>query len=157
MDRANSTSYRHHATIHGTEECSYRCTYQSSFGKTTCATLLAFANECALHSSFGNIKGKLYLKGVIITSHFLDFVHLIEYPAAMSLPSGLYTLEASPPTPIGVGGLYATGNGINEIVTVVPNTPPVVDRQIVSTRHLHVFSMIKTANALLPILFSGRS
>ena len=145
-------------TIHGTEECSYRCTSQNSFGKTTCATLLAFANECALHSSCpGNIKGKLNLKVVIITSHFLDFEHLIEYPAAMSLPSGLYTLEASPPTPIGVGGLYATGNGINEIVTVVPNTPPVVDRQIVSTRHLHVTWMIKTANALLPILFSGRS
>ncbi|KIK01765.1 hypothetical protein K443DRAFT_550937 [Laccaria amethystina LaAM-08-1] len=48
----------------------------------------------------------------------------------MSFPSGLYTLEASPPSPVGVGGLYATGNGVNEIVTVEPNRPPFVERQV---------------------------
>ncbi|KIK00067.1 hypothetical protein K443DRAFT_679436 [Laccaria amethystina LaAM-08-1] len=46
----------------------------------------------------------------------------------MSFPNGLYTLRASPAA--GYGGLYATGNGDNETVTVAPNTPPVVDRQI---------------------------
>jgi len=43
------TSYWRH--IHGPEECSYRSTSQSSFGKTTCATLLLFVIECTLHPS----------------------------------------------------------------------------------------------------------
>ena len=73
----------------------------------------------------------------------------------MSFPTGVYILRASPV--IGVDGLYATGNGDNEIVTVEPNTPPFVEHQTVSTRHLHVFWMIKAVNALLLILFSGTS
>ena len=73
----------------------------------------------------------------------------------MSLPSGLYNLRASPAG--GLGGLYATAHGPNQIVTVAPHTPPFFERQVVSTRHLHVFWMIKTANAPLSILFSGRS
>ena len=73
----------------------------------------------------------------------------------MTLPNGLYTLRASPA--VGFDGSYATGNRFNEIVTAAPHSPPFVDRQIVSTRHLHIFCMIKTANALLSILFSGGS
>jgi hypothetical protein len=79
-----------------------------------------------------------------------DFEHLIS--AAMPL-SGLYTLRASPVA--GVGGLYATGNGVDETVTVAPQSPTFVERQVVSTRHLHLIWMIKTANALLLISFSG--
>ena len=73
----------------------------------------------------------------------------------MTLPNGLYTLRASPA--VGLDGLYATGNRFNEIVTAAPHSPPFIDRQIVSTRHLHISWMIKTANALLSILFSGGS
>ena len=73
----------------------------------------------------------------------------------MSLPNGLYNLRASPAG--GLGGLYATAQGPNHIVTVAPHTPPFFERQVVSTRHLHVFWVIKTANATLSILFSGRS
>jgi len=71
----------------------------------------------------------------------------------MSFPSGLYTLRASPA--VGVGGLYATGNGVDEDVTVAPQSPPFVERQVVSIMCLHAFRMIKLANVLLPILFSG--
>ena len=72
----------------------------------------------------------------------------------MAFPSGLYNLRASPVE--GLGGLYATANGFNEIVTVAPQTPPFVERQIVSTRHLRVFWLTKTANTFLSI-FSGGS
>ena len=66
----------------------------------------------------------------------------------MSIPPGLYYLEAYPP--IEINNLYATDNGINKTITVDPHT-----RQVVSTRHLHIFWMIKTTNTLLSILFSG--
>ena len=55
----------------------------------------------------------------------------------MAFPSGLYYLRASPVQ--GPGGLYATANDFDEIVTVAPQTPPFVERQVVSTRHLRVF------------------
>ncbi|KIK00069.1 hypothetical protein K443DRAFT_679438 [Laccaria amethystina LaAM-08-1] len=42
--------------------------------------------------------------------------------------SGLYTLRASPVA--GVGGLYATGNGVDETVTVAPQSPTFVERQV---------------------------
>jgi len=100
----------------------------------------------------GNIKGRLNVKVVIITSYFLDFEHLISATMS-SLKNGLYTLRASPA--VGYGGLYATGNGVNEDVTVAPHSPPFVERQVVSTRHLHVFWMTKTINVFLFILFSG--
>jgi hypothetical protein len=94
------------------------------------------------------------VKVVIIgNSHFLDFEHLIEIPAAMSFPNGLYSLRTSPAA--GYGGLYATENGVDETVTVAPKTPPVVDRQIVSIMRMDAFQLVKPANVLLPILFSG--
>lgn len=46
----------------------------------------------------------------------------------MSFPSGLYNLRASPAA--GLGALYATANGPNEIVTVAPQSPPFVERQV---------------------------
>ena len=55
----------------------------------------------------------------------------------MALPSGLYTLRAGHVG--GLGGLYATGNGDDKDVTVAPQTPPFVERQVVSIMHLHVF------------------
>ena len=71
----------------------------------------------------------------------------------MSFPPGLYYLRASSVTEI--SGLYATGNGVDEPVTVAPHTKPFIERQVVSTGHLHVFRMVITANTLLSILFSG--
>jgi len=72
----------------------------------------------------------------------------------MSFPSGLYTLRASPA--LGLGGLYATGqNDVNATVTVAPQSPPFVERQVVSIMRLHAFRMVKPANVLLPIFFSG--
>ena len=55
----------------------------------------------------------------------------------MALPSGLYTLRAGPV--VGIGGLYATGNGLDDIVTVAPQVPPFVERQVVSIMRLHAF------------------
>ncbi|KIK00064.1 hypothetical protein K443DRAFT_618036 [Laccaria amethystina LaAM-08-1] len=51
------------------------------------------------------------------------------------LPSGLYTLRASPAP--GVGGLYATGNGINHIVTVAAEKPPFVEHQVWNIQAVH--------------------
>jgi len=73
----------------------------------------------------------------------------------MSFPSDFYTLRASPVVGPASDGLYATGNGVNEPVTVVPNSSKLVEYQTVSALHLHVFWIIETPNALLPILFSG--
>ena len=64
----------------------------------------------------------------------------------MSIQPGLYYLKASPATEI--SSLYATGNGVNKTVTVHPHTKPFIEHQVVSTRHLHVFWMVKTANTL---------
>lgn len=47
---------------------------------------------------------------------------------AMSFPIGLYTLRVSPVA--GYGGLYATGNGVDETVTVAPHSPPFGERQV---------------------------
>jgi hypothetical protein len=69
------------------------------------------------------------------------------------LPSGLYTLRASPAP--GVGGLYATGNGINHIVTVAAEKPPFVEHQVVSILCLNAFRMAKPTDVLLRILYSG--
>ena len=82
---------------------------------------------------------------MIITAHFLDSEHLTEYlqlwPLSLALPSGLYTLRAGHIG--GLGGLYATGNGDDKEVTVAPQTPPFVERQVVSILHLHTFEMAK--------------
>lgn len=72
----------------------------------------------------------------------------------MSFPSGLYHLRASPA--VGLGGLYATGNGVDETITVAPKSPPFDERQVVSIMRIHAFRLVKPANVLLPILFSGR-
>ncbi|KIK00059.1 hypothetical protein K443DRAFT_101029 [Laccaria amethystina LaAM-08-1] len=53
----------------------------------------------------------------------------------MSFQSGLYTLRASPA--VGVGGLYATGNGVNHVVTVAPEKPPFVEHQVWSIQAVH--------------------
>ena len=71
----------------------------------------------------------------------------------MSFPSSLYYLRASPA--VGLGGLYATGNGVDETITVAPKSPPVDERQLVSIMRIHAFRLVKPANVLLPILFSG--
>ena len=76
-------------------------------------------------------------------------------PAAMSNLNGLYYIEAYPL--IDISNLYATGNGINETITVNKHKEPFIERQVVSTRHLHIFWMVKTANTFLSILFSGTS
>ena len=55
----------------------------------------------------------------------------------MTFPSGLYTLRAGPV--VGLGGLYATGNGDNKDVTVAPQIPPPVEHQVVSIMRLHMF------------------
>ena len=71
----------------------------------------------------------------------------------MSFPSGLYYLRASPA--VGLGGLYATGNGVDETITVAPKSPPFDERQVVSIMRIHAFRLVKPANVLLPILSSG--
>jgi hypothetical protein len=71
----------------------------------------------------------------------------------MSFPSGLFILRPSPAA--SMCRKYATGNGVNHIVTVAPQTPPVFDRQLVSIMRLHAFWMVKPANVLLLILYSG--
>ena len=48
----------------------------------------------------------------------------------MSIKPGLYYLRASPDTEI--SDLYATGNGVNETVTVDPHRKPFIERQVVS-------------------------
>ncbi|KIK00062.1 hypothetical protein K443DRAFT_679431 [Laccaria amethystina LaAM-08-1] len=53
----------------------------------------------------------------------------------MSLESGLYAPRASPTTEY--GSLYATGNGVNEIVTVAQHTPPAVERQVWNIQAVH--------------------
>ncbi|EDQ98494.1 uncharacterized protein LACBIDRAFT_335916 [Laccaria bicolor S238N-H82] len=45
----------------------------------------------------------------------------------MSFPGGLYILRASPAA--GIGGLYATGNSVDAVVTVAPQLPPFIERQ----------------------------
>lgn len=55
-----------------------RCASQSSFGKTTYANPSAVNAHHTLPSFPGDIKGELNLKVVVVTSHFLDFEHLIE-------------------------------------------------------------------------------
>ena len=74
----------------------------------------------------------------------------------MSIPPGLYYIEAHPHHS-DTTNLYATGNGINKTITVDPHKQPFIEHQVVSTRHLHIFWMVKTANTLLSILFSGTS
>ena len=64
---------------------SKHCASQSSFGKTLCATLLMLCKGMRTtpfpEPSFpSDTKGKPNLRIVIITSHILDFEHLIEYP-----------------------------------------------------------------------------
>jgi hypothetical protein len=71
----------------------------------------------------------------------------------MSFQSGLYTLRASPA--VGVGGLYATGNGVNHVVTVAPEKPPFVEHQVVSIMCLHAFRMAKPTDVPLRISYSG--
>lgn len=57
------------------------------------------------------------------------------------IENGLYTLRASPVA--GVGGLYATGNGISKIVTVAAQVPKTFSRQTVSSRIFHLFFIKK--------------
>jgi hypothetical protein len=71
----------------------------------------------------------------------------------MPFPSGLYTFRASPA--VGYGGVYATGNDVNEVISVAPQSPPFVERQVVSIMRLHAFRMAKPVNVPLPILYSG--
>ena len=49
----------------------------------------------------------------------------------MSFESGYYTLKAGPV--IGVGGMYATENGLENIVSLAAQVPSTVERQVVST------------------------
>lgn len=49
--------------------------------------------------------------------------------------SGLYALRASPAS--GIGGLYATGNGVDDIVTVAPQSPPLIERQVWKIEPVH--------------------
>ena len=74
----------------------------------------------------------------------------------MSFQPGLYHIEVYP-WRVDISDLYATGNGIDKPITVDSHKQPFIERQVVSTRHLHVFWMIKPANTLLSILFSGTS
>ncbi|EDR09321.1 clitocypin cysteine proteinase inhibitor [Laccaria bicolor S238N-H82] len=53
----------------------------------------------------------------------------------MSFPSGLYTLRASPAA--GYGGLYATGNGVDDVVAVAPQSPPFIERQVWKIEAVH--------------------
>ena len=54
----------------------------------------------------------------------------------MSIPfDALHTLRASPV--VGVGGVYATWNSINEIVTVTTEVPGAVEHQLVSIVYLN--------------------
>ena len=50
---------------------------------------------------------------------------------AMSFKPGNYTLQLGPVT--GVGGLYATGDGVNKMVILAARDPPTDERQVVST------------------------
>ena len=45
--------------------------------------------------------------------------------------SGNYTLKPGPV--IGVGGMYATGNGLDNVVSLAAQVPSVAERQVVST------------------------
>ena len=49
----------------------------------------------------------------------------------MTLLSGQYALRAYPFT--GIDGMYATGNGVDKVVTTTPEVPSTI-AQIVSTR-----------------------
>ncbi|KIK01782.1 hypothetical protein K443DRAFT_6694 [Laccaria amethystina LaAM-08-1] len=53
----------------------------------------------------------------------------------MSFPSGLFILRPSPAA--SMCRKYATGNGVNHIVTVAPQTPPVFDRQLWNIQAVH--------------------
>ena len=50
---------------------------------------------------------------------------------------GVYTLRASPVA--GVGGVYATGNGLSHIVSVAAQVPKYFDRQNVSSHISNMF------------------
>jgi hypothetical protein len=54
----------------------------------------------------------------------------------MSIPfDALHTLRASPV--VGVGGVYATWNGIDKTVTVAAEVPPIAEHQLVGTVYLN--------------------
>ncbi|KIK00066.1 hypothetical protein K443DRAFT_679435 [Laccaria amethystina LaAM-08-1] len=53
----------------------------------------------------------------------------------MPFPSGLYTFRASPA--VGYGGVYATGNDVNEVISVAPQSPPFVERQVWNIRAVY--------------------
>jgi hypothetical protein len=64
-----------------------------------------------------------------------SFKRLFEF-TAMSIPlDALHTLRASPV--VGVGGVYATWNGIGDIVTVAAEVPGTVEHQLVGTVYLN--------------------
>ena len=50
----------------------------------------------------------------------------------MPFGPGKFTFRASPV--VGFGGVFATGHGIDEVVTVAAQIPPTFDAQIVSRR-----------------------
>ena len=70
----------------------------------------------------------------------------------MTFVSGQYALRGAPFT--GIGGMYATGNGVDKVVTTAAEVPSTVDAQIASMYlgSLRVFSMIKTNCAGLPLV-----
>lgn len=53
------------------------------------------------------------------------------------IDDGIYTLRASPVA--GVGGLYATGNGLSHVVSVAAHVPKYFDRQNVSSHISNIF------------------
>ncbi|KAF8594648.1 hypothetical protein BDV93DRAFT_579292 [Ceratobasidium sp. AG-I] len=69
----------------------------------------------------------------------------------MGLEPGFYRLRANPGP--GVGGMYATGEGIGAPLLVAPETPPYVDRQLWEFRPYgdgtwHIFQSIMHAPPL---------
>ena len=77
----------------------------------------------------GAIKAVLFCR-LRSSPHFLNFEHLVEL-SVMSVESGHYTLKPGPV--IGVGGMYATGNGLDHFVTLAAQVPSTAEHQVVST------------------------
>ena len=79
-----------------------------------------------------SIKANVVLKvGTIAFLWLLDLKRTWKF-TAMTFVSGQYALRGAPSV-TGIGGLYATGNGVDKVVTTAAEVPSTVDAQIAST------------------------